>query len=123
VHRIVLKNRDDAPWPKNANQVFEHDDRIGKALETLGTPNEVETLVWKWQAIEGGSDEIDRRSSGMACFPMPRHGDVGGIEIDTSDGSARSQSVGDATRVEAVAAGEVEHIHRGCERQRSQEPL
>ena len=96
MHRIVLENRDDAAWPENSNQVFEHLDRIGKALETLSAPDEVETLVWKRKPIEGGRDELDRSSSGARLG-------------ETDFTNAITASVGPGSK---VTRGELEALER-----------
>ncbi len=112
---VVFENRDEAPWAEHPSHVADGNDGVGKRVEALGAPHEIERIVWKGQPVERGGDERDPRTSPLARRLQLGFGEVGQIDVRTGDRPSRTQPLGNAPGVESVAAGEVEHAHVGIE--------
>ena len=112
---VVFENRDEAPRAKHPRHVADGHDRVRERVEALGAPHEIERIVWKGQPVERAGDELDPRTSPLARRLHLGFGEVGQIDVRTSDEPSRTQPLRDAPSVEPVAAGEVEHAHVGIE--------
>ena len=117
VELVVLEHGDDAARPRGPLHPPQGVHRIGQAVQALGAPDQVEGFLGDRQVPQVGPGE--RHAIGQLALGdlPPRQLEERRREVDGQHASVLAQAIGQPVRIDAVAAGQVQHAIARAQRQ------